>query len=227
MGEQERKPGEVGPRELLMAAAIVVAGIGGVCAYKMSNDGVFSASARARNKERAAEARAAAAPALSPLEQIGQQLDEAFGIEARIAIVRPLMADAYDQPSDGAIALSYWAAKGMLWSHVEIGGETTVERVMKDADAERGKRMCYQGQIIEIAKVPVGPDRHVFRGLLQTRRRGNLIHFYAAGNTGDLVQRSRARFCGIVIGRFDYTNSIGGTGHAVDVVGMFDPSTLR
>ena len=51
---------------------------------------------------------------------------------------------------------------------------------------------------------------------------GNLIYFVNAGSSGELVQNSIARTCGVVTGRFDYSNSGGGVGHAISVVGLFD-----
>jgi hypothetical protein len=50
----------------------------------------------------------------------------------------------------------------------------------------------------------------------------NLYRFYAVGSTGSIVESSSARFCGVAIGKYDYTNSMGGAGHAVAAVGMFD-----
>lgn len=49
----------------------------------------------------------------------------------------------------------------------------------------------------------------------------------SAGSTATLVQQSRARLCGVVIGTYDYSNSAGGKGHAVSLVGMFDLAENR
>ncbi len=51
---------------------------------------------------------------------------------------------------------------------------------------------------------------------------GNIYRFLAAGSSGTLVPQSYGRFCGVVTGTYDYSNSGGGTGHAVEMVGMFD-----
>jgi hypothetical protein len=92
--------------------------------------------------------------------------------------------------------------------------------VKKDAEAERGRRLCYSGRIIQIARAELGDGRYVFVGLLMTSRR-DIFHFLAAGSTGALVEDSRARICGFVTGAYSYSNSGGGSSHAVQVVGMF------
>jgi hypothetical protein len=42
------------------------------------------------------------------------------------------------------------------------------------------------------------------------------------GSSGALVEGSHTGICGVAIGRFDYTNSMNGVAHAVQLVGMFD-----
>jgi len=60
-----------------------------------------------------------------------------------------------------------------------------------------------------------------FVGLVMSNA-GNLFHFDAVGSTGTLVGTNYARICGVITGLYDYSNSAGGTGHAVQIVGMFD-----
>lgn len=43
-----------------------------------------------------------------------------------------------------------------------------------------------------------------------------------SGDTGDLVQNSAARICGIVTGVSDYANTGGGQTPSVTIVGLFD-----
>ena len=51
---------------------------------------------------------------------------------------------------------------------------------------------------------------------------GDIYKFMNVGTSGDLVANSQARMCGVVTGRYQYSNSAGGTGHALSIVGMFD-----
>ncbi len=76
------------------------------------------------------------------------------------------------------------------------------------------------GKIIQIAveKEDIGKF-HV--GLIISDA-GNLYRFLGVRSSGTLVGDSRAKFCGVVTGKYDYSNSAGGTGHAVKLVGMFD-----
>ena len=139
-----------------------------------------------------------------------------------VETLKPFMKDTADTQSKGTLLLGVWAAKHLKWSDVHVHpDETSFGMVMKDSAAERGKRMCWSGTIIQIEKDDTGEQGgSLFSGLLITRRE-DIINFFAAGSTGRLVSRSYARFCGVVTQRYDYSNSGGGTGHAVDMVGMF------
>lgn len=130
----------------------------------------------------------------------------------------------WDRP--GALAFAVWADKGLKWTDVGISkNETTIAQIMKDSDDERGKRFCVGGSVIEIqvVKSEVGKF-HV--GLLMTDAT-KLVHFIGVGSSGEIVERSYARFCGVAAGKFDYPNSAGGVGHAVELVGMFDIEANR
>ena len=138
-----------------------------------------------------------------------------------IAHLKPEMTDTTDNVSPGAVLLATWAGAHMHWADVAVSrNETSFALVRKDSDAARGKRMCVRGEIIQIAKQDLG-DETAFDGLMLSGD-GDILSFLAVGSTGDLVERSYARFCGVTIGTYDYSNSGGGEGHAVSVVGMFD-----
>ncbi|MEJ7728185.1 MAG: hypothetical protein WKG00_03135 [Polyangiaceae bacterium] len=133
----------------------------------------------------------------------------------------PVMKDAPDKSSMGTYLFTAWAMDRMTWTDAAVSqDETSFALVKKDIDVARGKRMCATGSIVEIAadKSELG-TRYV--GLLLTPAM-NIVHFSAAGSTGELVERSPARFCGVVTGVFSYSNSAGGSSHAIDVVGLFD-----
>lgn len=138
------------------------------------------------------------------------------------ASLRENMADSRDGDDPATALFALYAARRMRWSDVLVStDETTFARVRKDSEAERGKRMCIGGSIVEIAVDKITTGGRMSHGLLLSNG-GNLYHFLAAGSSGDLVEQSYGRFCGMVTGSFDYPNSGGGTGHAVSLVGMFD-----
>jgi hypothetical protein len=133
------------------------------------------------------------------------------------------MEDMSNDTSKGTVLLTMWAAKNLKWDDVAVKrNETSLALVKKDSEAARGKRMCVSGLIIQIQVEKLDTGK-IAEGLLMTYDQ-SLIHFAAAGSSGDLVERSSTRLCGVVTGRYEYSNSGGGTGHAVQIVGMFDLS---
>jgi hypothetical protein len=147
-------------------------------------------------------------------------------LEARTAsvafgVARSSMNDEPNKISDGAFLFAIWGAQKGHWiDFAPKQDETSVGKVMKDTDAERGKRYCASGSVVEI-KTEKGDGWKLDEGLLMDDS-VRLFHFVSVGSSGSLVAQSPARFCGMVSGRFDYSNSGGGTGHAVELVGMFD-----
>ena len=118
----------------------------------------------------------------------------------------------------GGIALTKaWVEKRYTWAELAAVPETKRALVLKDSDAERGKRICTEGTVIEISKAASG----VFEGGIMNDGR-DVSSFLALGSTGTIVAKNSARFCGIVIGRRSYKNSGGGVTHSVQLVGMFD-----
>ena len=133
------------------------------------------------------------------------------------------MGDSTNKIDPGALVFGAWAAARMKWEDVAVAkDETTPKLVFKDPDEERGKRVCFTGQIIQIA-VEKSPFGKFTNGLLSVGYYDTtLFHFLNVGSSGSLVDGNQARFCGVVIGRYDYSNSGGGTGHAIQVVGIWD-----
>ncbi len=150
-----------------------------------------------------------------------QRLAKAQTLAEAIQATVPLMEDTINKPSEGTGLLALWSSKHLQWADVGVAkNETTTKLILKDSDAARGKRMCVAGDIIQIAKER-GTDR-VYSGLLGGYYGQGIISYIAIGDTGELVENSAARFCGVVTGRFTYGNAGGGTTHAVSMVGMFD-----
>jgi hypothetical protein len=131
------------------------------------------------------------------------------------------MDDTANDVSAGAVLLGLWASRHLTWDELQAVPETRQALVMKDPDAERGKRICARGPIIEIRaeKTDVGK---FFHGGIFNGGYGRVVRFLAVGSTGELVEQSRGRFCGIITGTQSYSNTGGGTTHSVFAVGMFD-----
>jgi hypothetical protein len=146
------------------------------------------------------------------------EIAEKGSLREAIEYARPVMSDTTNDHSAGMILLTAWAARNMTWAALQELPQTRVPLVRKDPDAHRGERLCRSGMIVQIEAVKIDEGK-VFTGLLYSD--GDLISFAAAKSTGDLEERSFATFCGVVTGKYDYANSGGGTGHAIDVVGMF------
>jgi hypothetical protein len=99
------------------------------------------------------------------------------------------------------------ASRTMRWSDVAGAQETTIAYVLKDWEAERGKKLCASGVIESIERRDV-ERRKIFVGRLLTNE-GDRVDFVAVGSTGDLVRQRRATLCGVVTGK-------------LAVLGMFD-----
>jgi hypothetical protein len=156
---------------------------------------------------------------------VRERLDSAQSLEPALAVISPHFTDAVDTVSPAGAAFAVWAAKRLTWAELASLPKTTFAAVMKDPEAGRGKRLCQRGYVIEIqADRSAGPT--MFVGGLGTRG-GRIVRFVAVQDTGDLVENSPARLCGVVIGRQSYANSAGGTAHAIFVVGMFDLAANR
>lgn len=163
-------------------------------------------------------------PEPEPQSEAARMIERVMAIETfenAVAFVQPYMADTRNDDSVGATLLALWAQSNLRWSDVQVAeDETTIKLTRKDPDAARGKRFCYSGRLVQIEKKSKSSQLPMWVGLLSTRRR-DIIRFYAAGSSGDLVDGSKARFCGVVTGLFSYDNAGGGTTHAVSAVGMF------
>lgn len=161
--------------------------------------------------------RPASAPIPKPEPTAEERMLSTASFADAVSLARPLMGEGQDEHSAGTLLMAIWAAERMKWTDIFVKkNETSVAHVMKDPEAEYGKRVCARGRIIEIRKMP---DADLFQGLLMGN---NVVHFFAAGSTGALVAGKSANYCAVITGLFHYSNSGGGTTHAVDTVGMFE-----
>jgi hypothetical protein len=161
---------------------------------------------------------AVAAPSPPPEEKKAPEVKPPKTLAEAVALVKPAMNDTFNEVSKGAIVLAAWSIKNMTWSELNKLPPTKHSLVMKDPDEERGKLLCGRGMIIELAaeKTEIGK---VHNGGMFVN--SNVYRFIAIGSTGELVAQNWAGFCGVVIGKQSYQNSMGGTAHAVFLVGMF------
>jgi hypothetical protein len=160
----------------------------------------------------------ASPPAPGPLDVIRTKMTMADAL----IVAAPLMVDEPEETSAGTLLFTAWSVDKLRWTDLaaaEHHDETTYGRVQKDVDKERMKRMCVHGSVIEIHAKKTDSG-NFFVGLMQNYS-GNLFHFYAVGSTDRVVEGVSAMFCGVVTGWYNYKNSGGGTGHAVEIVGMF------
>jgi hypothetical protein len=108
----------------------------------------------------------------------------------------------------------------MTWGDANIAeSEISLGLIKRDPAAAFGKRMCQSGQIKRIRRRPLA--RGVVHTGILTSQQGDHIHFDAAGSSGQLVQRSFGRFCGVVTGVFSRSDDTGGRREVVSMVGMF------
>jgi hypothetical protein len=151
-------------------------------------------------------------------------------LDRRALLGRGIAQDAdvlVDGTTYGAILLLTWATDGtptgkLRRSDLEKLPKTSFAKMLKDSTDERAKTICAAGRIIQIARdhSEVWGGTPVWVGLM-SEPNGDLTRYYAVGSSGELVEGSVAAFCGVSVGRFDYANSAGGTGHAVAAVGIF------
>lgn len=138
-----------------------------------------------------------------------------------LVFARARMGDTTDGPSVGALLFALWLHANGKWEYFEPKrDETSVGKVKKDALSELGRRMCARGRVIQIKREPMAGASFFF-GNLATEA-GNIINFVAVGSTGEIVEDSRARFCGFVAGNYYFENVSGGQTQSVQMVGAFD-----
>ncbi len=92
---------------------------------------------------------ASGAPGLDTDHPKGQILSKTALADA-IGVARPLMTNTVGRLDMGSAVLSIWASRSLTWEALEALPETSPALFKKDPDAERGKRFCLSGTILEI-----------------------------------------------------------------------------
>lgn len=132
--------------------------------------------------------------------------------------------DIEGSSNDSVVEMVKWSVHNLTWKDLGTLEKTSFAKVKKDSDAERGKLLCSSGSLVSIRTIKSGS---IYDGLLMTPS-SNIISFFAVRSSGELVERSVAKICGIVVGKYSYRNSGGGTTHSVSVIGLFDlPENIK
>jgi hypothetical protein len=67
-----------------------------------------------------------------------------------IDAARPMMSNTVGRLDVGSALLAMWASKNLSWQALEALPETSPALFKKDPDAERGRRFCLSGTVLEI-----------------------------------------------------------------------------
>lgn len=163
-----------------------------------------------------------ARPTPPPVPELttAERLAVAMDVSSAVRVLRPTWKDTTEDPDPGAAALAVWAKDHLRWNDMMSLPETKRAAIMKDPEAARGRRTCVGGTIIEI-HTDRSAGSPIYTGGIVTAY-SDVVRFMAVRSSGDLVQHSLARICGVIIGLQSYSNVSGGKTHAVSVVGMFD-----
>lgn len=135
-------------------------------------------------------------------------------------LVREALGDSHNDYPAGVPLLALWAGFQLDWSELQKVPKTSVVLVAKDSESEVGKRICVRGRILEIAAERLDGTKVFVGGLSMPGF--DILRFIAVRSSGKLVKRSPARFCGIVTGRYSYSNVSGGMTKSLMAVGLFD-----
>lgn len=155
----------------------------------------------------------------TPLEVILETKD----LNKALAVMKPLFKDVGpdEPPDENARSFAIWADSNLTWKDLGTLPFVKPANVKKDPDLERAKYFCLVGRIVQIARVP--GKYPIYTGVMGgSTRDDDVVNFLAVHSTGDLVEKSKSKFCGIVTGKRTYKNSGGGSTHAIHLVGMFD-----
>ncbi len=146
-------------------------------------------------------------------------LDLLPDLRSALAFAFSYRSGGLDEENPATSLFLSWAVSKLRW--VDIANSTTSPaKVFKDSTGEYGRAYCATGHIVQLTKMGV-----YYKVIVAVR--GDVVRLYAVGDTAELVQGMNAGFCGIVTGTSTYSNTGGGTTHAIDVVGMFALATNK
>lgn len=151
---------------------------------------------------------------------------EPSSLSEAIAAYKPEMLDVGAEEkikySKGAANLAKWSDAHLMWGELKSLPDGNFALTMKDPDTQRGKKVCFSGRVGDIQAESIDGVK-TFEGSIYSTSVRNLIYRYiAVKSTGSITANKKAKFCGVVVGRNSYKNSVGGTTHTVQLVGMFE-----
>ena len=146
---------------------------------------------------------------------------EPADLAGAIAAAKPHFTDDRKAPSAGAKELARWLAAHGKFADLKIDkNQTSPALVEKDPMSEAGKRLCVSGTLTYIEKQSMD-GTSMFAARLVTAD-NDPFQLVVLGGTGDLVKKSKAKFCGVVAGRLDLNAT-----PETFAVGMFDVPAER
>lgn len=157
-------------------------------------------------------------PAVSdPLQGLAERIAAEPTLAGALRLSQPLMQDiTVGQTSPGTSLLAGWAAGNLYWGDLASLPKTTYGMVIKQPFAERGKKLCFTGEIAGIKSYRSGVLSISHNGAMGNDQ-DQVVGFTAVGESGDLVAGSTAQICGVVTGLLRADDGSEG----VAVVGMF------
>lgn len=196
--------------------ALLALAVAGCCGKNEPRKSPSPLSVSVARASASAPAAPPAAVSATPEKEVEQKatLAEAF------AFARPQMADTEDESDKGSWTLARWMALHPSWAAIAALPASSVPKVIKDPETERGRRICEPGRVAWIRALP-GDGPKVFQGVFQTNDI-RYLSFIAVGSTGEVVDNSATTFCGVVTGLLTFSNNSGGKTQSARVVGMFD-----
>ena len=87
---------------------------------------------------------------LTPPTEARRQILSKTSLEDAIAVARPQMVNTVGRLDTGSALLALWAVGHLSWDMLEALPATSAAMFQKDPEAERGKRLCVTGTIVEI-----------------------------------------------------------------------------
>lgn len=151
---------------------------------------------------------------------IGERMIAAKHLSEVLPIITREFGDSTNQIDPAAQVFAIWSVDKLYWDELNLIPETKRALVMKDPTSERGKRLCVSGTVTQIS-VERSTGEMLTIGILMTSS-VDFVRFIAVRSSGEIVENTAARICGIVIGTNSYSNTGGGVTHAAMLVGMFD-----
>jgi hypothetical protein len=141
---------------LIIAGAVGLVIIGGFVVLRMRSQGSSAdPGAAAGSASSVAELEAllespAGSAAASVADPRKNHILSKASLPDAIEVARPMMSNTVGKLDVGSALLAMWASKNLSWQALEALPETTPALFKRDPEAERGRRLCMSGTVLEI-----------------------------------------------------------------------------